>query len=155
MHGSPACCINRLIGSCIVNYILRVYVCKFGCHFTPLPAPSPRTQENVTLLKEVNDLRKELKISRSQVHDLDAALKILQKGTSEVMTRTATSQVPVASVHSGLIQPEPAPNDQGRILDMQRAEISKLRARIRELETGRPHSGTRLPPMGAQAVHVS
>ena len=121
----------------------------------PPPPPSPRTQENVTLLKEVNDLRKELKISRSQVHDLDAALKILQKGTSEVMTRTATSQVPVASVHSGLIQPEPAPNDQGRILDMQRAEISKLRARIRELETGRPHSGTRLPPMGAQAVHVS
>ena len=152
MHGSPACCIDRLIGSCIVTYS-GVYVCKFGCHFTSLPPPPP--QENVTLLKEVNDLRKELKISRSQVHDLDAALKILQKGTSEVMTRTATSQVPVASVHSGLIQPEPAPNDQGRILDMQRAEISKLRARIRELETGRPHSGTRLPPMGAQAVHVS
>lgn len=90
-----------------------------------------------------------------QVHDLEAALKILQKGASETMVRTATSHVPAASVQSGLIQPEPAPNDQGRIVEMQRAEISKLRARIRELETGRPHSGTRLPPMGAQAVPVS
>ena len=109
----------------------------------------------MTLLKEVNDLRKELKISRTQVHDLEAALKILQKGASETGVRTATSHMPAASVQSGLIQPEPAPNDQGRIVEMQRAEISKLRARIRELEKGRPHSGTRLPPMGAQAVPVS
>lgn len=101
-------------------------------------------------------MRKELKISCTQVHDLEAALKILQKGASEATLRTASSHVPAVTVQSSLIQPEPAPNDQGRIVEMQRAEISKLRARVRELETtGRPHSGTRLPPMGAQAVPVS
>lgn len=32
------------------------------------------TQENVTLIKEINDLRRELKSTRTQVHDLEATL---------------------------------------------------------------------------------
>ena len=36
-------------------------------------------KENVTLIKEVNDLRKELKNSRSRVQDLETALGISRK----------------------------------------------------------------------------
>uniref|UniRef100_A0A1X7UGN0 Uncharacterized protein n=1 Tax=Amphimedon queenslandica TaxID=400682 RepID=A0A1X7UGN0_AMPQE len=35
--------------------------------------------ENVSLLKEINDLRRELKTSRSIAHDFKAALKIARK----------------------------------------------------------------------------
>jgi len=31
-------------------------------------------QENVTLIKEINDLRRELKLTRSQVHDLESTM---------------------------------------------------------------------------------
>merc|ERR1712179_626082 len=32
-------------------------------------------QENVSLIKEINDLRKELKIARTMIHDLEATVK--------------------------------------------------------------------------------
>ena len=103
----------------------------------------------------MNDLRKELKTVRSQLHDSQAAMKILQKNVSEVTLRTTSSQPPQVSTVSGIVQVEPSPNDQSRIIDMQRTEISKLRLRIRELESGRPHSGTRLPPLGTVTLPVS
>ena len=114
-------------------------------------------QENVTLLKEVNDLRKELKISRTQVHDLEAAVKILQKNMAEdVSMKPISSRSATIGTVSGLAQPEPGPNDQSRIIEMQRTEISKLRAKIVDMQApGRPHSGTRLPPMGTQPMSVS
>lgn len=39
-------------------------------------------QENVTLIKEVNDLRRELKISRSKIQDLETALGISRKNAA-------------------------------------------------------------------------
>lgn len=36
-------------------------------------------QENVSLIKEINELRRELKFTRSQVYDLEAALKLTKK----------------------------------------------------------------------------
>ncbi|KAF7485051.1 Hypothetical predicted protein [Marmota monax] len=36
-------------------------------------------QENVSLIKEINELRRELKFTRSQVYDLEAALKLSKK----------------------------------------------------------------------------
>ena len=113
-------------------------------------------QENVTLLKEVNDLRKELKIARTQVHDLEAALKILQKNVPEDMSiKPGSLRRETTGVIGGLSQPEAGPNDQSRIIEMQRTEISKLRSQIVEFQTtGRPHSGTRLPPMATQPLPV-
>ena len=45
-----------------------------------LNRPLPRVfhawfQENVSLIKEINDLRRELKLARTQIHDLEAAIK--------------------------------------------------------------------------------
>ena len=36
-------------------------------------------QENVTLIKEINDLRRELKICRSKIHDYEAQLGLANK----------------------------------------------------------------------------
>lgn len=33
-------------------------------------------QENVSLIKEINDLRQELKVANARVHDLQAALRL-------------------------------------------------------------------------------
>lgn len=45
-------------------------------------------QENVSLIKEINDLRKELKIARSHVHDLEAALGLHRKTNQAKATET-------------------------------------------------------------------
>lgn len=104
-------------------------------------------QENVGLLKEINDLRAELKKSRSMAHDLEAVLKIARKqGFDE--TAALASTVPQLP-QTGLVKVEPPPDSQ-RVIEIQRAEISRLRGLLREMESGggrRPSSGTRLPPM--------
>lgn len=103
-------------------------------------------QENVTLLKEINDLRKELKVSRTQIHDLEALLNVARKnGFDELQHTAGTVKNIIKSTGLGKIEP----NDNSRLLDMQKAEISKLRNRIRELEitARRPQSGEKLPPV--------
>ena len=103
-------------------------------------------QENVTLLKEINDLRTELKKSRTTAHDLEAVLKIARKqGFDE--TAALASTVPQLPP-TGLMKVEP-PADSQRVIEIQRAEISRLRGLLREVESvgNRPTSGTRLPPM--------
>lgn len=50
-------------------------------------------QENVTLIKEVNDLRRELKVSRSRNQDLETALGISKKNA------TATTEAIVQALH--------------------------------------------------------
>ena len=104
------------------------------------------------LLKEINDLRSELKKTRMLAHDLEATLKIARKqGFDEQTALTSTKpQLPP----TGLVNTEPA--DSQRLIDIQRAEISRLRGALRELESGlnRPSSGTRLPPMHATPLPV-
>ena len=98
-------------------------------------------QENVSLLKEINDLRHELKVSRTQAHDFEAALKIARKNgfnDRAVMTAIKASPPP-----TGLGKIEPTDNT--RVLELQKTEIGKLRAKVRELE-GLPIT-TRLPPL--------
>lgn len=45
-------------------------------------------QENVSLIKEINELRRELKLTRSQVYDLKAALKVMKKGQPQEGSET-------------------------------------------------------------------
>ena len=110
------------------------------------------TQENVSLLKEINDLRCELKKSRTHAHDLEATLKIARKqGFDEqaALTRTKPLIPP-----TGLAKVEPL--DNSRILEMQKMEISRLRGKIRELEGfQRPVSREKLPPMQPAPVTVN
>ena len=54
-------------------------------------------KENVTLIKEVNDLRKELKISRSRNQDLETALGISRKNAAT----TTEAIVQALHVHQG------------------------------------------------------
>ena len=105
-------------------------------------------QENVTLLKEINDLRSELKKSRTTAHDLEAVLKIARKQGFD--DQTAYASIKPVLPPTGLVTIEPT--DNSRIIEIQKAEISRLRAKIRDLESGlhRPPSGSKLPPMQQQ-----
>lgn len=106
-------------------------------------------QENVSLIKEINDLRRELKIARTQVHDLEAALGLHRKSNKAHATETLaqiTSTNKNAQLEQDLVE-------KIKVIQLQQDEIMKLRGRIREGEelTFRPPSGAKLPPMvGAQ-----
>lgn len=97
-------------------------------------------QENVSLIKEINDLRKELKIARTQIHDLEATVKQYTKktGGDDTDIYAVMLKAPSALVENEL-------EEKNKIIDMQKFEIRKLRQAI---ETGsRPSSSSRLPPM--------
>lgn len=97
-------------------------------------------QENVSLIKEINDLRKELKIARTQIHDLEAALGLHSKNNKG---DTATLAAFTIKTPSALMEKDM--EEKNKIIDMQKMEIRKLRNMI---ETGsRPPSSSRLPPM--------
>lgn len=103
-------------------------------------------QENVSLIKEINDLRKELKIARTMIHDLEATVKQYSKrtGGEDGDIYAVMLKAPNALVENEL-------EEKNKIIDMQKFEIRKLRM---EMETGsRPGSSTKLPPM--QAVESS
>lgn len=108
-------------------------------------------QENVTLIREINDLRRELKIARTHVHDVEVALKVAQKHAG--LLGTGADRLGKLG-GSAIEMSEAAEKD--RIIEIQRSEIRKLRGHVRDLETGagRPGSGGRLPPMAppVQAV---
>lgn len=91
-------------------------------------------------------MRKELKVSRTQIHDLEALLNVARKnGFDELYHTMGTVKSTIKPTGLGKTEP----NDNSRLLDMQKGEISKLRNRIRELEitSRRPHSGDKLPPV--------
>lgn len=94
-------------------------------------------------------MRTELKKSRTQAHDLEAAIKIARKQGFDDQAASAKPTVPP----SNLAKVEPT--DYSRLIEMQKTEISKLRAMIRDLEGGkRPLSRTKLPPMQDSLVTV-
>jgi len=85
--------------------------------------------ENVILIKEINELRREIKMLKSQA--------LAKKGDSDVL---GTS---IGSARA---------DDAHREIEMQRMEIQRLRQRIDDLERqlyarGRPVSSEKLPPM--------
>ncbi|XP_054576786.1 cilia- and flagella-associated protein 57 isoform X2 [Eptesicus fuscus] len=107
-------------------------------------------QENVSLIKEINELRRELKFTRSQVYDLEAALKPTKKFQQQEAPETGPSE----ATHR--VTPTMRLNEQeetGRIIEMQRLEIQRLRNQIQEQEQVPGfHSigGVRLPSLGTR-----
>lgn len=88
-------------------------------------------QENVSLIKEINELRRELKLTRSQIYDLESALKLSKKARPQEVPETAVSK------DTADITPTMRLNEQeetGRIIEMQRLEIRRLRDQIQEQE---------------------
>ncbi|XP_014592991.1 cilia- and flagella-associated protein 57 isoform X3 [Equus przewalskii] len=104
-------------------------------------------QENVSLIKEINELRRELKFTRSQVYDLEAALKLTKKIRPQDVQETVTSEdIPGIAATVRLNEQE----ETGRIIEMQRLEIQRLRDQIQEQDQVPGfHSlaGTRLPSL--------
>ena len=104
-------------------------------------------QENVSLIKEINDLRRELKIARTQVHDLEAAFGFHKKNagnTKAEMMQYIMSSNKNAQLEQNLVEKQ-------KVVELQKIEIQKLRNEIHELEDGvmsRPPTGSmRLDPV--------
>lgn len=99
------------------------------------------SQENVTLIKEINDLRRELKISRTTVHDLETTLGVMRKQQGNVGTEDINGRENQKTEEMGQLE---------KIIDIQKGEIRKLRVQIKDLEQisiNRPPSGGKLPPV--------
>ncbi|PAA67586.1 hypothetical protein BOX15_Mlig006712g2, partial [Macrostomum lignano] len=100
-------------------------------------------QENVSLIKEINDLRRDLKKSRTQIHDLEAAVGLHRKNNDQAKQL-------VAMVTSNKSNPilEKDMEEKERTIETQRLLIQQLRTQIHELET-RPLSAGKqqLPPL--------
>ena len=100
-------------------------------------------QENVTLIKEINDLRRELKIARTQVHDLETALGVMRKSQGLPVGDGVSNEADKMIKTEDLVQLE-------KIIDIQKGEIRKLRVQIKDIENrglSRPPSGGKLPPV--------
>ena len=95
-------------------------------------------------MKEINELRAELKKSRSTAHDLEAVLKIARKQGFDEHSARASSKPNVPLTGIAKIEP----SDNSRIIEMQKVEISRLRAKIREMETApQGHLSPKLSPI--------
>ncbi|XP_017737439.1 PREDICTED: cilia- and flagella-associated protein 57 isoform X3 [Rhinopithecus bieti] len=111
-------------------------------------------QENVSLLKEMNELRRELKFTRSQVYDLEAALKLTKKVRPQEVSETEPSRDMLSTAPTARLNQQ---EETGRIIEMQRLEIQRLRDQIQEQEqiTGfHTLAGVRLPSLSNSEVDL-
>lgn len=86
-------------------------------------------QENMALISEINALRRELKIMKQNQKEKDTHTIRIKRDT---------------------VSSDTNPPDSNRMIEMQKEEIKRQRARIAELEASaslRPYSRERLPPM--------
>ena len=91
-------------------------------------------------------MRRELKIARTQVHDLEAALGLHRKAN----TAEATVTLAAMTTTNKNAMLEKDLQESRKVIDVQKTEIKKLRSQMREVENGfanRPPSGGRLEPL--------
>lgn len=101
----------------------------------------------------MNDLRRELKISRSRIQDLETALGISRKNA----ITTTEAIVQALHVHQGNHLIEEKQTELNKNIEYQKQEIKRLREYIEQLEkkttaqqqqnSNRPLSSTQLPPL--------
>lgn len=103
-------------------------------------------QENVALIKEINDLRRELRIARSQVHDLEAAMGLHRKSNAPGHHTEVMQQIMKQNKNA---QMEQDLKEKEKVIELQQHEIIKLRGDVTQLEQGasRPNTGQRLQPV--------
>lgn len=100
----------------------------------------------MTLIKEVNDLRKELKMARSRIQDLETALGISRKNAIS----TTEALVEALHVHQGNHLVEEKHIELQRIIEHQKQEIKRLREVVEDMERkplSRVQSSSQLPPL--------
>lgn len=124
----------------------------------------------MTLIKEINELRRELKQARTRINDLEAALGLHRKGagagTSGVPAIAAAGLTGAALEQLELLlgastqptsanrpQLERTIDEQERIIEMQRIEIKKLRDQLNSAPPAPGTGGTLLPPLSGSPVH--
>ncbi|XP_026709706.1 cilia- and flagella-associated protein 57 [Athene cunicularia] len=84
-------------------------------------------QENVSLIKEINDLRQERKVAHTQVHDLQSTLRLTKK--KQAIQDTAPSSELLSSPAVLRLNAE---KESENIIEMQQLEIQYLRDQIQE-----------------------
>ncbi|XP_062921097.1 cilia- and flagella-associated protein 57 [Mobula hypostoma] len=99
-------------------------------------------QENVALIKEINDLRQELKISRIKVHDLEVTL-----GTLKKTKKPCAVDFKDNCSRSGTVTRLNFDQESERIIELQRLEIKQLREKIQTVEEHQQHPGIVLPAL--------
>lgn len=88
-------------------------------------------------------MRRELKISRTQVHDLEASINIMKKQNTGSYIQPEPDKSEITSVEAE------------KLIDLQKQEMRRLRAQIVDLEAKlqeRPPSGSRLPPLSQVTI---
>ncbi|XP_032923476.1 cilia- and flagella-associated protein 57 [Catharus ustulatus] len=84
-------------------------------------------EENVSLIKEINDLRQELRVANAQVHSLQSALGLNKN--KQAIQDTAPSSELLSSPDVLRLNPE---MESEKIIEMQQLEIQYLRDQIQE-----------------------
>ncbi|KAM9530529.1 cilia- and flagella-associated protein 57-like [Salvelinus alpinus] len=103
-------------------------------------------QENVTLISEVNDLRRQLHLVRSQVHDYKSLVG--KKGLTQ--TNTLKALLSPRANPSNMVVRLNEEDEGDRIIQLQRLEIQRLREEIQVLmktHPYRPPSTAKLPSL--------
>ncbi|XP_072918863.1 cilia- and flagella-associated protein 57 [Hemitrygon akajei] len=99
-------------------------------------------QENVALIKEINDLRQELKISRIKVHDLEVTL-----GTLKKTKKPCAVDFKDNCSRNGRVTRLNFDQESERIIELQRLEIKQLREKIQTVEEHQQQPGIVLPAL--------
>ncbi|XP_073400639.1 cilia- and flagella-associated protein 57 isoform X1 [Dendrobates tinctorius] len=105
-------------------------------------------QENVTLIKEINELRRELKISRTKVHDLEVALGVERKNRRSSLADSKGSSL--SDPHASGVLRLNIEEETARIIELQKLEIKRLHDVLQshDVTAGiRPPSVGRLPSL--------
>lgn len=121
-------------------------------------------QENVLLLQEISELRRELKKARSQLHDLNVKVKMEGKAKGRqgvkdgALKRAAVTATMAPQKHNQRPEsPRPSDDQLQHTIEQQRLEMRRLRLELRDLKQGLPSSPAgRLPPLttSSQPVQV-
>ncbi|CAF1148353.1 unnamed protein product, partial [Rotaria sordida] len=95
-------------------------------------------QENVTLIKEINDLRRELKTSRVKLQDLQTAMGISRKTAA----RTTEEIVQALNTHQNNHLVQEKHTELENLIHRQRSEIQRLNEQIANIESSVGRTGT-------------
>ncbi|NXI62239.1 CFA57 protein, partial [Anseranas semipalmata] len=108
-------------------------------------------QENVSLIKEINDLRQELKVAHTQIHDLQSTLRLTKK--KQAIQDTAPSSELLSSPAVLRLN---AQKENEKIIEMQQLEIQYLRDKVQEKGQGlavQPLLDGMLPKLNLERSH--
>ncbi|XP_009876698.1 PREDICTED: WD repeat-containing protein 65, partial [Apaloderma vittatum] len=108
-------------------------------------------QENMSLIKEINDLRQELNDAHAQVHDLRSTLRLTKR--KQTIQDTAPSSEPLSSPAVLRLNAE---QESEKIIEMQHLEIEYLRGQIKEkgqVLAAEPASVRDLPKLSLETSH--